>query len=73
MKDLSQDELFAKVKAIVESPQGALFAKIVDSFFEHLESEYFSADDLTDIEEGLEDIRQGRCLTLEEYRQGKRL
>jgi hypothetical protein len=38
-----------------------------------IESEYFSQEDLIDIEEGVEDIRAGRCLTLEEYRSGKRL
>jgi hypothetical protein len=32
------------------------------------EPEYFSQEDLADIEEGMEDIREGRCLTLEEYR-----
>ena len=32
------------------------------------ESEYFSPEDLADIEEGMADIREGRCLTLEEYR-----
>jgi predicted transcriptional regulator len=73
MKEPAVDDLIAKVKAISESPQGELFAKIVDNFFEHLETEYFSEEDLADIEEGLEDIRQGRYLTLEEYRQGKRL
>jgi hypothetical protein len=50
-----------------------LFVKIVESFMDHLEPEYFSPEDLADIEEGLEDIRQGKYLTLEEYRQGKRL
>jgi hypothetical protein len=32
------------------------------------EPEYFSQEDLTDIEEGMADIQEGRCLTLEEYR-----
>jgi len=73
MKEPALDDLVAKVKAIAESPQGDLFVKIVDNFFEHLEPEYFSPEDLAEIEEGLEDIRQGRSLTLEEYRQGKRL
>jgi len=73
MKEPVLNDLVAKVKAITESPQGELFAKIVESFWEHLEPEYFSSEDLADIEEGLEDIRQGRCLSLEEYRQGKRL
>jgi|UniRef100_A0A7C5AMI1 predicted transcriptional regulator len=73
MKPPAHDDLLAKVKAIAESPQRDLFVKIVDSFFEHLEQEFFSPEDLADIEEGIEDLRQGRCLTLEEYRQGKRL
>jgi predicted transcriptional regulator len=45
----------------------------VDSFFELSEPEYFSPEDLADIEEGMADIREGRCLTLDEYRSGKRL
>jgi predicted transcriptional regulator len=73
MKEPGLDDLVAKVKAISESPQRDLFIKIVDNFFEHLDKEYFSSEDLADIEEGLNDIRQGRCLTLEEYRHGKRL
>jgi predicted transcriptional regulator len=73
MKEPVLDDLVAKVKAITEGPQGELFVKIVDNFFDQLEPEYFSSEDLADIEEGLEDIRQGKCLTLEEYRQGKRL
>jgi hypothetical protein len=32
------------------------------------EPENFSQEDLADIEEGMADIREGRCLTLEEYR-----
>ena len=71
MKEPAVDDLVAKVKAISESPQGELFVKIVDSFYEHLEPEYFSPEDLADIHEGLKDIRQGRYLDLEEYRQGK--
>ncbi|MFZ2090088.1 MAG: hypothetical protein WAU47_16075 [Desulfobaccales bacterium] len=73
MKELVIDDLVAKVKAISEGPQGELFAKIVESFWENLEPEYFSPEDLADIDEGMEDIRQGRYLDLEEYRQGKRL
>ena len=73
MKEPALNDLVAKVKAISESPQGELFVKIVESFMEHLEPEYFSPEDLVDIEEGLEDIRQGKYLSLEEYRQGKRV
>jgi hypothetical protein len=73
MREPDLDDLVAKVKAITESPQGELFVKIVESFLEHLEPEYFSPEDLADIQEGVEDIRQGRYLDLEDYRQGKRL
>jgi hypothetical protein len=65
--------LLAKVKIIADGPHGELFSRVVDTFLDMSEPEYFSPEDLADIEEGLEDIRQGRCLTLEEYRQGKRL
>ena len=71
--DSTLDDLVAKVKAVAKGPQGELFAKIVDTFFEQIEEEYFSPEDLADIQEGLEDIKQGKYLTLEEYRRGKRL
>lgn len=67
------NEIVEKVKVIVKGPHGALFSKVVESFFEQTEPEDFSPEDLVDIQEGLEDIRQGRYLTLEEYRRGKRL
>jgi hypothetical protein len=71
--DSTLEDLVSKVKAVAKSPQGELFAKIVDTFFEQIEEEYFSPEDLADIQEGLEDIKQGNYLTLEEYRSGKRL
>jgi predicted transcriptional regulator len=73
LKDDRLDEMVAKARAIAKGPHGALFFKVVDTFFQQTEQEYFSPEALADIEEGLEDIRQGRFLTLEEYRKGKRL
>lgn len=73
MKKTALDDLVAKVKAISEGPQGELFVKVVESFYEQVEPEYFSQEDLADIQEGLEELREGKYLTLEEYRQGKRL
>jgi hypothetical protein len=67
------EEMVAKVKAIAQGPHGALFARVLETFYEQTGAEYFSAQDLQDIEEGIAEIRQGKCLTLEEYRQGKRL
>jgi predicted transcriptional regulator len=66
-------ELLTKVKAVAQSSHAELFARIVDGFYEQITEEYFSPEDQADIKEGLEDIRQGRFLTLEEYRSGKRL
>ena len=67
------DQIVEKVKVIVQGSHGALFSRVVESFFELSEPEYFSQEDMMDIEEGMADIREGRCLTLEEYRGGKRL
>jgi len=71
--DAGMGALVEKVKTIAAGPHGEAFARVVDVFLDMTEREYFSPDDLADIQEGLEDIRQGRYLTLEEYRQGKRL
>jgi predicted transcriptional regulator len=73
MDNASLDQMVKKVKAIAQGAHGALFIKVVDSFFELTQPEYFTPEDLADIQEGMEDIRQGRFLTLEEYRSGKRL
>ncbi|PIU52450.1 MAG: hypothetical protein COS90_11405 [Deltaproteobacteria bacterium CG07_land_8_20_14_0_80_60_11] len=67
-ENVSIDQIVGKVKVIVQGSHGALFSKVVDSFFELSEPEYFSQEDLADIEAGMADIREGRCLTLEEYR-----
>jgi len=67
------EEMVAKIRAIAKGPHGELFFKMVDTFLEQTEPEIFTQEDLADIEEGMEDIRQGRYLTLEEYRKGKRL
>jgi hypothetical protein len=72
-KHVAVDQIIEKVKVIIQGSHGALFGKVVDSFFELSQPEDFSPEDLADIEEGLADIREGRCLTLEEYRSGKRL
>jgi hypothetical protein len=72
-ENIPLDQIIEKVKVIVQGSHGALFGKVVDSFFELSEPEYFSPEDLADIEEGMADIREGRCLTLEEYRSSKRV
>jgi predicted transcriptional regulator len=67
------EEMLAKVRAIAKGPHRELFSQVVETFFQQTEPEIFTEEDLADIEEGMEDIRQGRYLTLEEYRKGKRL
>ena len=60
------DDLLSKIKAIVMGPQGELFAKVVDSFYEQVGEEYFSPKDLADIQGGLEEIKRGEHLAWEE-------
>jgi len=65
--------LLDKVKIIAHGPHGELFSRVVDTFLDMSEPEYFTPEDLADIQEGLDDLQHGRYLSLEEYRQGKRL
>lgn len=67
------EEIVAKVRTIAKGPHGDLFCQVVETFYQQTEAEIFSPEDLADIQQGLEEIRQGKFLTLEEYRQGKRL
>jgi predicted transcriptional regulator len=60
------DDLLAKVKIVAQSPHGELFLKIVDDFYEQVTEEYFSPEDLAEIEAGFEQIRRGEYITLEE-------
>jgi hypothetical protein len=64
--DSTLDALVAKVKAVAKGPQGELFTKIVDTFFEHIEEEYFSSEDLADVQEGLEEIKRGEYISWED-------
>ena len=64
--DNTLEDLVSKVKAVAKSPQGELFAKIVDTFFEQIEEEYFSPEDLADIREGVEEIKRGEYVSWEE-------
>jgi predicted transcriptional regulator len=66
LEDSTLEDLVSKVKAVAKGPQRELFAKIVDNFFEEIEEEYFSPEDLADIQEGLEEIKRGEYLSWEE-------
>jgi hypothetical protein len=43
-----------------------LFAQIVDSFHEQVGDEYFSPEDLADIQSGLDEIKRGEYLAWED-------
>jgi hypothetical protein len=43
-----------------------LFTKIVDSFYEQVGDEYFSPEDLADIQGGLDEIKRGEHLAWED-------
>jgi predicted transcriptional regulator len=62
----SLEDLLAKVKTVAQSQHGELFARIVDEFYNQVTEEYFSPEDLAEIEEGFAQIRRGEYVTLEE-------
>ncbi len=73
------EDLLLKVKVIAGSPEGDLLRRLVDILYERnvaleeYDDEPLTPEDLEAIERGREDIKQGRYLSLEEYRSGKRL
>ena len=71
--DRALEDLVSKVKAVAKSPRGDLFAKIVDTFFEEIEEEYFSPEDLADIQAGLEEIKRGEHVPWEECKRKRGL
>jgi len=72
------DELVAKFTSVAQGPDGDLLLNLLDILYDRMtesayDDQHLSAEDLEDINRGQEDIKQGKCLTLEEYRAGKRL
>jgi hypothetical protein len=70
--------LIARFISVAQGPDGDLLLNLLDVLYERMtESDYddqhLSTEDLEAIRQGQEDLKQGRCLTLEEYRSGKRL
>jgi hypothetical protein len=59
-------DILAKIEAITQGPNADLFKRLVDILYRQ-EEEYFSAEDLADIERGEEEIRHGEYVSLEEY------
>ncbi|MBM4293755.1 MAG: hypothetical protein FJ126_02475 [Deltaproteobacteria bacterium] len=68
---LTQD-LLAKIEAIAQGPNADLFRRLVDLLYNQ-EEEYFSAEDLAEIERGEEEIRRGEHVSLEEYERARGL
>ena len=66
MKTSINEDFLTKIEAIAQGPNADLFRRLVDILYNQ-EEEYFSAEDLAEIEKGEEEIRQGKYVSLEEY------
>jgi hypothetical protein len=74
----ASNDLVAKFKSVAQGPDGDLLLNLLDILYDRLteleyDDQHLSAEDLEAIRKGQEDIKQGRSLTLEEYRRGQRL
>jgi hypothetical protein len=72
------DDLVNKFLTVAKGPDGDLLLNLLEVLYDRMsEMEYddqnLSSEDLEALQQGQEDLKQGRCLTLEEYRSGKRL
>jgi hypothetical protein len=72
METSINEDLLAKIKAIAQGPNADLFKRLVDILYNQ-EEEYFSAEDLVDIQKGVEEIRRGEYISLEEYERTRNL
>jgi transcriptional regulator with XRE-family HTH domain len=62
---ITQD-LLAKIEEIAQGPNADLLRRLVEILYNQ-EEEYFSTEDLAEIERGEEEIRRGEHISLEEY------
>jgi len=74
----AMESLVTKFMNVAQGPDGDLLLNLLDILYDRMskmeyDDQYLSPEDLEAIRKGKEDIKQGRCLTLEEYRSGKRL
>jgi hypothetical protein len=74
----AMDSLVTKFMSVAQGPDGDLLLNLLDILYDRMsegeyDDQYLSTEDLEAIRRGKEDIKQGRCLALEEYRSGKRL
>jgi hypothetical protein len=78
METGADNKLLDKFRAVAQGPDGDLLLNLLDVLYDRMtareyDDQYLSTEDLEAIRQGQADIKQGRCLTLEEYRRGKRL
>jgi hypothetical protein len=66
METSINEDLLAKIEAIAQGPNADLLKRLVDILYNQGE-EYFSAEDLAEIDRGEEEIRRGEYISLEEY------
>ena len=74
----TKDELLNKFRSVAQGPNGDVLLNLLDVLYDRMteqeyDDQYLSAEDLEAIRQGQEDLKQGHCLSLEEYRSGKRL
>jgi hypothetical protein len=72
------DDLVSKFLSVARGPDGDLLLNLLDVLYDRMtelkyDDQHLSGEDLEAIRRGQEDLKQGRCLTLEEYRRGNRL
>ena len=66
METSINQDLLSKIEEIAQGPNADLLRRLVDILYNQAE-EYFSAEDLAEIERGEEEIRRGEFVSLEEY------
>jgi hypothetical protein len=72
------DDLVTKFATVVRGPDGDLLLNLLEILYdriveENFDDQYLSPEDIEAIQRGQDDLREGRSLTLAEYRSGKRL
>jgi hypothetical protein len=72
------DDLVTKFATVVRGPDGDLLLNLLEILYdriveENFDDHYLSPEDIQAIQRGEDDLREGRSLTLAEYRSGKRL
>jgi hypothetical protein len=78
MEPTNSSDLLQKFQAVTQGPDGDLLINLLDILYARItekeyDDQYLSPDDLEALKRGQEDIKTGRCLSLEDYRNGKRL